>query len=193
METWTLKLLLGIILFFSGVLLACFISSSFFFGILLIMASLVVLATIPKGAKELQQPTKMEFIGVIALLGSMGLGFCSLFALAFSAIGGGYPHEGGFIATFLIFPVPIGIFALLGLFLSIVVIRGISSKKLWYILMAYWISLIPFTLFWSVFFRGFTLILIYPVLCIAYFLTDKPRRYFHLTAEEPVAQATESN
>ena len=153
METWTLKLLLGIILFFSGVLLACFISSSFFFGILLIMASLVVLATLPTGAKEMQQPAKMEFIGVIALLGSMGLGFCSLFALAFSAIGGGYPHEGGFLATFLIFPVPIGIFALLGLFLSIVVIRGISSKKLWYILMAYWISLIPFTLFWSVFFR----------------------------------------
>jgi MFS family permease len=193
LEAWTRKLLLGIVLLFAGVLLACFMSSYFFFGILLVMASLVVLATLPKGAEELQQPAKMESIGVIALVGSMGLGFCSLFALAFSAVGGGYPNEGGYLFTFLIFPFSIGIFALLGLFLSIVVIRGVSSKKLWYVLMAYWIALVPFALFWSRLFFGFMLILIYPVLCIAYFLTDKPRQYFHLTAEEPVAQASESN
>lgn len=175
----------GIILLFAGVLLAGFMPSYFFFGILLIIAGIVVLATLPKVAADSKQAAENEPVGVIALLGSIGLGLCTLFAVAWSAIGGGYPHEGGFQIAFLLFPLPIGIFALLGLFLSILVIRGVSSRKLWFILMAYWIVLIPFSLSWSFFFGGFIFILIYPVTCILYFLSDRPKQYFHVTAEQP--------
>ena len=178
-KSWFL-LILSMAFFLAAIYLVVF-TPQILASIYPVAIGLVLLAFVPKTPTDSQQQERMEHIGVIALLASIGLGFCSLFAVAFSAIGGGYPHEGGFSVASLLFPLPIGIFALLGLFLSIVVLRGVSSKKLWYILMTYWISLIPFSIFWSLFFSGFMLILIYPVPCIVYFTTDKPRQYFHLS------------
>ncbi len=181
MKASKLVLLFGAVLSFVVAICIVVFTPQILASIYSVVIGIMLLAFLPKGTTNSRQPAGMESIGVIALLGSIGLGFCSLFAVAWSAIGGGYPHEGEVPLVFFLFPLSIGIFALSGLFLSILVLRGVSSKKLWYILMAYWILLIPFSLFWSFFsFGGFILIPIYPVLCIAYFSTDKPKQYFHL-------------
>jgi hypothetical protein len=201
LETWTLKLLLGAILLFVGVLLSYFVLSYFFFGILLVIAGLVLLAALPEGATDLRKPVGVAIVGVFALLGSMGLSYFSLFTVTALSIGN-QPFLGLLFSLFVWYYLPVGVFALSSLFLSIVILRGVSSKHLWYALMAYWILLLGYSLFrdfttnafgalGSVFPIWFFSTTVYPAVCIAYFLTKKPRQYFHLIAEQPVAQASD--
>jgi hypothetical protein len=201
LETWTLKLLLGAILLFAGVLLSYFILSYFFFGILLVIAGLVLLATLPEGATDLR-PVGVTAVGVFALLGSMGLSLFSLYTITALTIGG-QPFWGLLFSLFVWYYIPVGVFALSSLFFSIVILRGVSSKHLRHALMAYWILLLGYSLFrdfttnafgalGSVFPMWFFSTTVYPAVCIAYFLTKKPRQYFHLIAGQPVAQASDS-
>jgi hypothetical protein len=204
LEKWTLKLLLGGILLFTGVLLPYFIISYFFFGILLITAGLVLLATLPERATDLRKPVGVTAIGVFALFGSMGLSFFSLYtisALTIGGIGGSIsPYSGLLFSVFVWHYLPVGVFALSSLFFSIVILRGVSSKHLWYALMTYWILLLGYSLFrdfttnalgalGSVFSIWLFSTTVYPAVSIAYFLTKKPRQYFHLTTGQPAAQA----
>jgi hypothetical protein len=77
------------------------------------------------------------------------------------------------------------------------VLRGSSSKFLWYALNGVWVALLAYSLtlhyqFWTTYYNvfaqaysGVVVIMVlaapiaYSVCCIAYFLTKKPRRYFH--------------
>ena len=204
METWTLKLLLGAILLFVGILLPCFKLSYFFYGTLLIIAGLVLLATLPEGSTDLRKPAGVAIVGVFALLGSMGLSYFSLFGISGLTIGGEGFSSGLLFTVFFWYYFPMSVFALSSLFLSIVILRGVSSKYLWYALMAYWILLFSYSLFRDFTANAFGVLgsvlpmwlfstTIYPAVCIAYFLTKKPRQYFHLIAGQQVAQATDLN
>jgi len=192
------RLFLGASLLFSGIVLyALYGHHVLILSIPLGLAGLVLLATVAQGKRpDLRKPAGVTAIGVFALLGSTGLGYYVYLASALSGIGSfGFASAGTFgISTAALFMSSLTVFAFSGLVLSILVLRGVSSKYLWYAMMMYWISLLAFSFVRDVvsldyYLRGFWLpsflvfflpTYIYPAICIVYFLTKKPRQYFHL-------------
>jgi hypothetical protein len=138
----------------------------------------------------LEKPFGVRIVGYIALFGSIGLGMLAWITAVVAGIGW-YGHTG--IPTRVLWlSTSLAILALVGLILSIAILRGLSSKYLWYALLVYWVSLLVFFLardltnFENIA-RMITDIIvdilvlppyIYSVSCIAYFLTKKPRQYF---------------
>lgn len=199
LTAWKIRLSSGVALFLAGIFLL-FYHWSFMivFSLPLIVAGLLLLATLAHGkATDLKKPAGVTVVGVFALLGSIGLGLLSYFAVILASVGFSSSPSDYTLHVFLSFSVPLAVFALSGLFLSIVVLRGLASKYLWYILMAYWASLLAFSSAWV--FSSFGIIgspsltiyslgifvlptYVYSVSCIAYFSTKKPRQYFHLIA-----------
>ena len=143
-------------------------------------------------------PRNISNLGFLTLFASIGLLFFAAFAyqLTTNGIQSGIPFT---LFEKLLFSFWVG-FAVAGLALSVPLLAGINSKRLWYALMSYWFSILIFWL-WFIFrdisgtWRGITAglysvilgPLAYSICCIAYFLTKNPKRYFHLE-KNPLAQ-----
>jgi uncharacterized membrane protein len=152
-----------------------------------------------------KKPVGVTIVGVLVLLGSFVLGLLSYLGFIWSVMGG-YPSFGIEPNAWSLFIFSI-FFALAGLSLSIVVFQNVSSKYLWRALMAYWISLIVIAFIQDstnslvinyirvapIFPIWYLPTYVIPIGCIAYFLTKKPRQYYHLIAEQPVVQASNLN
>jgi len=161
------------------------------------IAGLALLATLaPIKTTDLKKPAGVDAIGLFTFLFSVGLGFLSYVAWAIAGVGLGTAYSGITSVTSL-FILSYVVFALAGLLLSILVLRGLSLKHMWHILMAYWILLLAYSCvrdfinfyyytrsFWlpSTFFY-YLPTYVYPAVCIPYFLTKKPRQYFRLISE----------
>jgi hypothetical protein len=199
LAAWKVRLSLGIALFLAGIFLLFYQWYVMItFSLLLIVAGLLLLATLTHSkATDLKKPAGVTVVGVFALLGSIGLGLLSYFAVILASVGFSSSPSDYAFHVFLSFSLPLAVFALVGLFLSIVVLRGLASKYLWYILMAYWASLLAFSSAWV--FTSFGNIgspsltiyslaifvlptYVYTASCIAYFSAKKTRQYFHLIA-----------
>lgn len=136
-------------------------------------------------------PVGVRIVGYIALFGSVALGLLAWIG-SFAGGVGMAGNTSGIPLRVLWLVASFSVFALVGLCLSIAVLRGWSSKYLWYALMVYWISLLAFSfvrdltnfenIAWNIMDLGFaTLILptyVYSACCIGYFLSRKPRQYF---------------
>lgn len=201
-------MLVGAALLLTGILLFVISRHLLIFSILLGLAGLILLATLAHGkTTDLRKPTGVTAVGVFVLLCSIGLGYFIFMIIALSGIGSfGYSSAGisAISEGTSLFILSLTVFALSGLLLSIIVLRGLSSKYLWYCLMAYWISLLAYSFvrdftsldyyaqsFWLPYLPIFLLpTYIYPAICIAYFLTKKPRQYFHLIGENTLKQQT---
>ena len=190
------RLFLGATLLLSGIFVLVFMRWLEIVGIPVVIAGLVLLATVPKGTTDLKKPTAVTLVGVFTLIGSIGLGLLASVVVMFEAIGSSPWGPGMALNTWLVL-LSLGIFSLSGLFLSIVILQGVSSKYLWFALMAYWISIIAFSFIRDLndpykglsFFLGVPRFVIWnlptyicPSVCIVYFLTKKIRQYFHLIA-----------
>ncbi len=183
MKAWKAKLPLGLVLFFSGVLLVVYGGAQLLvLSTPLIVAGLMLLATVPRGKKRDEMPNGVAAVGVVAFFASIALAFVGTIQGELSLRA--FTSSVGWYLTVL------GVLALAGLCLSILVIRGVSSKYLWFALIGYWISMLFFS-----FIRDFVVMNyivgtpFYPLLfptyvyaagCIIYFLTKKPRQYFQL-------------
>jgi hypothetical protein len=208
LAAWKARLSLGAALFLAGIFLLLYQwNFMIIFSLPLIVSGLLLLATLAHGkTTDLKKPAGVTIAGAFALLSSIGLGLLSYFAVILASVGFSSSPSDYAFHVFSSFSLPLAVLALSGLFLSIVVLRGLSSKYLWYILMAYWISLLAFSSAWV--FTSFGSIgspsltiyslaifvlptYVYTASCIAYFSTKKPRQYFHLIAvKSPQQQAT---
>ena len=198
----------------SMLLFSTFVPRRLFWGAALVLASIILIVdggyhssfTIPLGilglvllptlapikTKGFKKPTGVDAIGLFTFLFSLVLVWLSYMVLALASVGFSTGPSG--ISEFTsLFILSYRVFALTGLLLSILVLRGLSSKHLWYVLMAYWILLLAYSFvrdFASVYYyaRSFWLpsfliyclpTYVYPTICIPYFLTKKPKQYFH--------------
>jgi len=187
-----IELSFGATLFLAGILLLFYGGvQSPVFSLPLIVAGLVLLATVPHGNARYERPLGVRIVGFLVLLD----------ALAFTALGltvgtlSVMEQMGlGSYATSL------AILALAGLCLSIVVLRGVSSKSLWFALMTYWVSILAFSFILDFIVTSYTINIIfyvkffptyvYAAICFVYFLTEKPREYFRV--KQPISAPNKS-
>ncbi len=182
-----LRLSLGTILVIAGIIFLLTASYGFLFytfnlllGVLFSFVGLVLITTSPRGSNE-APPDGVRLFGAIVFLGCLG----SAVLTYMQGIFGMYSYQGWYYVwqAFLI---------ITGLFLSILVFKRVSSKYFWHGLLAYLVLLLVFSLF-----RDFTVglipldvsqpmfyLLVLPSYMVSssfivYFLTKKPRQYFH--------------
>jgi hypothetical protein len=164
------------------------------FSIPIIIAAVIVLGTSFKAETlPAERPIGVIVAGYIFLFGSIALGLRGYMQGILSGVGmAGLNWEPS--AYFKWTLMLTAVFAFAGLFLSIIVIRGVSSKYVWYALMAYWSSFLIFSLARdlsnlenvvrnagsSVFYILVLPPYVYGITCATYFLTNKPRKYFHI-------------
>jgi hypothetical protein len=150
------------------------------------------------------RPVGVTIVAALTLLSSFTLAFLFLvfWALSVVGMGSGLPLVLGNLPFYL----PL-LFALFSFTSSIAILSGATTKRLWYGLLAYWITLVPFFV-WAYTYMGawyymfyleggeawfswynllsYARILflpvpfIYAVGCSVYFLTKTPRTYFHV-------------
>ena len=194
------RLLLGAALVLASIILIVDGGYHSSFTIPLGILGLVLLPTLtPIKTKDFKKPAGVDAIGLFTFLFSLGLGFLSSMALALASVGFSTGPSG--ISEFTsLFILSYWVFALAGLLLSILVLRGLSSKHLWYILMTYWILLLAYSFardfasfyyyarsFWLPSFLIYCLpTYVYPAICIPAFLTKKLRHHFHLISENNI-------
>jgi hypothetical protein len=181
MKAWKAKFYLGLALLFSGILLIIYRGSQLLvLGTPLVVAGLVLLTTVPHGKKKDEMPSGVAAVGVLAFFASMAFTFVGIIQgeLSLRAF---TSSVGWYLAV-------LGVLALAGLSLSILVIRGVSSKYLWFALMGYWISMLFFSFIRDFILMGYLVgtpfypflfpTYVYAASGIIYFLTKKPRQYY---------------
>lgn len=198
------RLSLGAALVLASIILTVAGRCHYSFTIPLGILGLVLLPTLaPIKTTDLKKPAGVDAIGLFTFLSSLGLGYLSIMAIALANVGFS-TGPSGISETTSMLVLSYWVFALAGLLLSILVLRGLSSKHLWYVLMAYWILFLAYSFvrdfawfhyyarsFWLPTFLIYCLpTYVYPAICIPYFLTKKPRQYFHLIGENTLKQQT---
>jgi hypothetical protein len=145
----------------------------------------------------MRRPLGVTIVAVLTLLSAFALGFLYLvfYGLSVVGMGSGLPLTLNNLQYYL--PLFFAFFALAS---SVSILNWTASKYLWYSSMVYWtillIYFIPFAYMWNsnsgLFsdpypemwqYEAFVVTLfplIYAVGCLAYFLTEGPREYFHV-------------
>jgi hypothetical protein len=157
-----------------------------------------LLLEFPDGVKSAAMPTGVSLVSALAMFSSFVFGF---FAFAIEAFSGSFLMFRSNSVNPLFLQLMVLLLAILSVAsfgASFAVLRGSSSKYLWFSMLAVWSGLLAYSFvfhvqFWTAFGASSSnvyseaavvLVLvapfIYSVCCIAYFLTQKPRRYFHL-------------
>ncbi len=144
-------------------------------------------------------PTGVSVVSALTMFCSFPLG---LFAFATAAFAGSGPlvvlNPPPNPVTTQLMSASLAVLAVASFSCSFLVLRGSSSKFFWYAMNAVWVGLIVYSStlhfqFWTTYFGAFAeaysgpvvaIVLLapfaYSVCCIAYFLTKKTRKYFHL-------------
>jgi hypothetical protein len=207
MKPSTLDSLLGFLLLFVGLLVTLFFSA--FFGIPIIGVGLWVLVTKHHaGGKEMamERPIGVWIVAVLTLFSSFALGclFLILWVLNFVGFAFASSNSPGPWLTIQSLPVFIPlIFALFSFFVSIALIAGATSRPLWYALIAHWVALFGYFVWWdytvvwrylgewfsnyrAVYAYQYEQILVtfvplaYSLGCLLYFQKTKVKDYFHV-------------
>ena len=139
--------------------------------------------TINQKSTNMVMPKGVNNVSFLALFASIGL-------LGFAVIVYGEPFQ--YSIFFKLIIASWFAFAAAGITLSTILLIGKSSKRLWYSFMSYWILLlvlwVGFDLrdpvgTWRAVIYGFYIEIfgpiVYSLACIVYFLTKKPKLYFH--------------
>ncbi|MGA3060901.1 MAG: hypothetical protein ABSD92_11095 [Candidatus Bathyarchaeia archaeon] len=135
-------------------------------------------------------PKGINYVGFFSLFASVGL--AAFAALVYGASDSLAQYGYAFPIAFKLIIASWVVFALAGIVLSSMLLGGFSSKRLWFAFLSYWILLLAFWVgfdlrdlsgTWRAVTYGFAVEIFGPIVysaCgIAYFLTRKPKRYFH--------------
>jgi hypothetical protein len=170
----------GLILTVGGLFLG--VLGFVFWGVLLLFLRVILLATKPKAPKNatdvsMPQPSWVRVFGGAILIGSVLIFFWVFLTLAF-----GFVNAGVFYIICLV---------IAGLILSLFTFKRTNSKWLWHAIMVYLFSVFAFSIAWDLVMNPLSYLgpssylialplFLFSLGFIVYFLTKKPRQYFHV-------------
>lgn len=144
-------------------------------------------------------PTGVGAAATLTLASSFVLGFFAVAVAAYSS--SDWLGSSNFVSNTLFMSLMVfslSVLALMSCIFPFLILRGSSVGYLWYVMIAVWIGLLAYSVvfhfpYWTTFYSSspntysemvIALVLlapfIYSIGCIFYFLTEKPRRFFHI-------------